>query len=210
MASLGSLRRYPGVLGLTAVIVFSNFSMQALASTWVLYNSYRFSWDAGQQGLSLALFGAMSALVQAGLLGLLIRRLGERRVLVLGLVNSIASFVLYGLATQGWMMYAILVVTGLSAATQPAAQGLISNQVAADEQGGIQGALVSLFSLVGIVGPLVATGLFSYFTAPERSVEVPGAAFFFAAALSVLGLLLALYTFARARARAQTVAVAGQ
>ena len=171
--------------------------------------TYRFAWGTGQQGLSLALFGAMSAVVQAGLLRFLVGRLGERRVLVVGLISSLASFVLYGLATMGWLMYAILVATALSAASQPAAHGLISNQVRADEQGAIQGALASLFSLVGIVSPLIATALFSYFTAPERAVQVPGAPFFFGAALTFLALLLALYTFGRGRAPSQPVVVEG-
>jgi DHA1 family tetracycline resistance protein-like MFS transporter len=193
------LRRYSGVLGLTTVVVSWNAAMQALVSTWVLSNSYRFSWSAGQQGVSLALFGLMFAVVQVGLLRFLIERLGERRVLVLGLLNSVAGFVLYGAATEGWMMYAILVATALSAVTQPAAQGLISNQVRDDEQGAIQGALVSLFSLAGIVSPLIATTLFSYFTAPERPAKVPGAPFFFCAAVTFLALALALGMFARAR-----------
>jgi len=199
VATLGALRRYSGVLGLTTVVVSWNAAMQALVSIWVLCNSYRFSWSAGQQGMSLALFGGMFALVQVGLLRVLIERLGERRVLVLGLLNSVAGFVLYGAATEGWMMYAILVATALSAVTQPAAQGLISNEVPADEQGAIQGALVSLFSLAGIVSPLIATTLFSYFTAPERALKVPGAPFFFGAAVTFFALALALGMFARAR-----------
>jgi DHA1 family tetracycline resistance protein-like MFS transporter len=155
----------------------------------------------------LALFGAMSALVQAGLLRFLIERFGERRVLVLGLINSVVSSALYGAATQGWMMYAILVATALSAVTQPAAQGLISNGVPADEQGAIQGALVSLFSLAGIVSPLIATTLFSYFTAPERVATVPGAPFFFGAVMTFFALALALGMFARARAGWQAAAI---
>lgn len=200
VASLGALSRYPGVLGLTTVIVCSNLAGQMLASIWVLYNGYRFAWSAGQQGLSLAVYGAMSALVQAGLLRFLIGSLGDRRVLLLALLSNVVGFTLYGTATQGWMMYAILVGTALSAAALPAAQALISNQVGADEQGAIQGALAGLFSLAGIISPLVATALFSYFTAPERAVKVPGAPFYLGAGLTLLALLLALRTARAARA----------
>jgi len=197
VGSLGSLGRNAGVLGLTVVIVCANIAQQALISIWVLFNAYRFSWNAGQQGLSLAVVGLMSLLVQAILLRFLLARLGTRRVLLVALISNGMSFVLYGLATQGWMMYAILVVTALSHASQPAAEGLISNQVGADEQGAIQGALASLFSLAGIVSPLIATALFSYFTAPERAVPIPGAPYFFGAVLLLLALLVAVYTFTR-------------
>ncbi|GAC1551393.1 MAG: tetracycline resistance MFS efflux pump [Herpetosiphon sp.] len=207
IASLSALRRHRGVLGLTAVIVCSNLAMQALASTWVLYNSYRFAWGPKQQGISLAVFGIMSAIVQAGLLRFLVAWLGERRLVVISLISTIASFILYGVATQGWMMYAILVVTALSAAAQPASQGLISNRVGADEQGAVQGALASLFSLAGIVSPLIATALFSYYTAAERVVKVPGAAFFYGAILTIVAFCCALWTFTRVSSTEPNVAV---
>lgn len=197
VGSLGALGRSVGVLGLTMVMVCANIAQQALIHIWVLFNAYRFSWNAGQQGLSLAVVGLMSLLVQAVLLRVLLAHLGARRVLIVALISNGMSFVLYGLATQGWMIYVILVVTALSHASQPAADGLISNQVGADEQGAIQGALASLFSLAGIVSPVIATTLFSYFTEPERAVQLPGAPYFFGAGLLLLALLVAVYTFTR-------------
>jgi DHA1 family tetracycline resistance protein-like MFS transporter len=197
VASLGALGRYPSVLGLTTVITCATIAMQVYPSVWVLYTTYRFGWNTALQGFALALFGLSSALIQAGLMRFLIARLGDRKVLVVGLVSTVLGFLGYGLATQGWMMYVIIIGTALSAVTQPAAQGLISNQVKADEQGAIQGALVSLFSIAGVITPLIATALFSYFTAAERTVKVPGVPFFLAAALALLGLLLALRIFTR-------------
>ena len=197
VASLGGLGRYPVVLSLTATIICTNFAQQCLQSTWVLYTTYRFDWNTWQQGLSLALFGIMAAIIQAGLLRILLPRLGERRALVIGLLSSMIGFVLYGLATQGWMMYAILVGTALGFIAQPAAQGLIANAVGADEQGTIQGALTSLLSLTGIVAPVTATTIFSRFTSPTQALQVPGAPFFLGAALTLLGLFLALRSFTR-------------
>jgi DHA1 family tetracycline resistance protein-like MFS transporter len=197
LASLGSLGRYPIVLSLTATIICTNLAQQSLQSTWVLYTTYRFGWDAWQQGLSLALFGVMAAIIQGGLIRVIMPRLGERRALVIGMLNSVVGFLLYGLATQGWMMYAVMIGTALGAIAQPAAQGLISNSVGADEQGTIQGALVSLLSLTGIVAPIVATSLFSFFTAPQQEFKVPGAPFFLGAVLTLIGLLLAVRTFSQ-------------
>jgi DHA1 family tetracycline resistance protein-like MFS transporter len=78
----------------------------------------------------------------------------------------------------------------------------MSKQVGSDEQGALQGALTSLTSLMAAVGPILATSLFSRFTAPTAAVTLPGAPFFSGAALFLGGLLLALATFRRTRTTA--------
>jgi MFS transporter, DHA1 family, tetracycline resistance protein len=200
LRSLKGLGRYVVVLNLVGTLLCTYLAQQALYSTWVLYTTYRFDWDTWEQGISLAVFGAVTVLVQAALLPILLPRLGERRALVLGLICSVVGYVLYGLATAGWMMYVIIVASGLSVIAQPAAQGLISNAVPADEQGAIQGALASLLSLTAIIGPIIATALFSYFTAPTQAVTIPGAPFFLGASLMLVASLLALRAFTRSPA----------
>jgi DHA1 family tetracycline resistance protein-like MFS transporter len=197
LRSLRGLGRHAVVLSLVGTLVCTYLAQQALYTTWVLYTTYRFNWNSWEQGISLAFFGASTALVQAALLPVLLPRLGERRALVLGLASSVVGYVLYGLATAGWMMYVIIAATGLSFVIQPAVQALITNAVPADEQGAIQGALTSLLSLTAIVGPIIATELFSYFTAPARSTPVPGAPFFLGAVLMLAASLLAVRLFKR-------------
>jgi MFS transporter, DHA1 family, tetracycline resistance protein len=200
LRSLNALGRYAVVLNLVGTLLCTNLAQQALYTTWVLYTTYRFNWNSWEQGISLAFFGAMTAIFQAVLLPVLLPRLGERRALVLGLITSVVAYVLYGLATTGWMMYVIIAASGLSFIIQPAVQALITNAVPGDEQGAIQGAVTSLFSLTAIIGPIIATELFSYFTAPARSVTIPGAPFFLAALLMLIASLLAVRTFTRRHA----------
>lgn len=207
IGSLTSLRRYPVVLSLTGTIVLISLAQQGLQSTWVLYTTYRFDWSSFQNGMSLAMFGIISVAVQLWLLRLLIPRLGERRAMLVGLLSNAVGFLLYGLATEGWMMYVIMVVTALSFLSGPAAQGLITRQVLPSEQGLVQGALTSLVALTGIFGPLLATSLFSHFTSPAVPEHIPGISFFFSAALTVGALLLALRAFRRAPALASTGAM---
>jgi DHA1 family tetracycline resistance protein-like MFS transporter len=54
-----------------------------------------------------------------------------------------------------------------------------------------------VLSLTAVVGPLIATTVFSYFTSPEQAIKLPGASFFLGSALTFLGLILAVRTFAR-------------
>jgi DHA1 family tetracycline resistance protein-like MFS transporter len=182
---------------------------QVFPSIWVLYTDYRYHWTVGQTGLSLAIVGLMAAIVQGGLTRIIVGRFGEEKTATFGLAISALSYVGYGFATEGWMIYAILVFGSLGGVTGPAVQGLISRGVGADEQGGVQGSLSSLNGVAGIIGPPMAARLFGYCIDESRSVQRPGAAFFLSATLVVIALLLALRSFRKQRAGSQPVRCPG-
>ncbi|HSH95272.1 MAG TPA: TCR/Tet family MFS transporter [Roseimicrobium sp.] len=191
------LRTHPVAFGLTGTFFLVNLAHQVLPSTWVLYTGYRYGWTVKETGISLAIVGLTSAIVQAGLTRVIVRKIGEARSAVLGLTVASISYLCYGLAEHGWMIYVILVGASLGGVTGPAVQGLISRSVPANEQGGIQGSLTSLASVSGILGPPLATGLFGYFISRSAPIQLPGAAFFFSAALTATALVLALRLFRR-------------
>ena len=193
VASIGLLSRTPIVLSLAVGFIFSSLAQNGLQTIWVYYTGLRYQWDTLQVGLSLAAVGLSAAIVQGGLLRLILPRLGERRAIIFGLALAVLSSVAYGLAPQGWMIYVIIFISGLGGIAGPAAQGLISRNVSDSEQGAVQGALSSALTLTGVVGPLIATALFTYFV-PRG---VPGASFFAGAVFTLIGLLLAIRTFAK-------------
>ncbi len=195
VGSLLALRRYPVVLGLTGTFFLINLAHQVFPATWVLYTKYRFQWTELDTGLSFAAVGVMAAVVQGGLARKIIPRLGERASVLAGLGIATATYLGYGIANQGWMMYAMIIFGSFGGICGPAAQGLISRGVRADEQGAVQGALASLGSVAGIIGPPIAAGLFSRFTGPQALAHLPGAAFFFGGFLTVIAWLLAARSF---------------
>jgi len=129
IGSLVALRRHPELLGLTETYFLMHIAHQVFPSTWVLYTSYRFDWTPKQVGLSLALVGVMAAVVQGGLARKIIPKLGERRSIIVGLTNATVFFSAYGLATQGWMIYALIVIGSFGGIAMPALQGLVSRCV---------------------------------------------------------------------------------
>jgi DHA1 family tetracycline resistance protein-like MFS transporter len=147
--------------------------------------------------------GGMGAIVQGGLVRVLVPRLGEARALVVGLSVGALAMTLYGSATAGWMMYAIIVAGSVGGISMPASQALVSRAVGPKEQGTVMGALSGLFGLTGILGPLVASQLFGYFISDAAPVKVPGAAFYLGAALMFAGVM-----FARRAARLLPAATA--
>jgi MFS transporter, DHA1 family, tetracycline resistance protein len=197
IGALGALAKYPVVLSLSASIFFTGLAQFTLQSTWVLYTDFRYGWDVRQVGISLALVGVTAAIVQGGLVRQIVPRLGERRSVIFGITTSLIAFILYGLATQGWMIYAILIGAAIGGIGGPALQALISQGVPADEQGAVQGSLSSLQSLAAIIAPLAGTYLFGYFTSARAPVLIPGAAFFLAAICTAIGLGLAVRTFTK-------------
>jgi DHA1 family tetracycline resistance protein-like MFS transporter len=195
LASLSGLGRYPVVLGLTATIALERLAHDSLPSTWVLYTTYRFNWTEFDNGMSLALVGIMYAIVSGGLTGTIVGKLGERKAIVIGLTIGSAAFLTYGLATAGWMLYAAIVMGSIGGIAVPATQSLITKRVPVTEQGAVQGVLSSIQSIAAILGPLMATNLFGYFTSEAAPVKLPGAAFIASSGLVIIGVVLAIRSF---------------
>lgn len=191
IGALKNLNRYPLVAGMAASLFLLNIAMFGLHTTWTVYTMHRYHWEPWQVGLSLALVGVGAAVVQAGLARKLIPALGERRSLLFGLVLAIFAYIGYGTATQGWMIYAIVLVASIGGIAQPAGQSMITRSVRPDEQGAIQGAITSLQSIAAVIGPLIGSNAFAYFISDRAPAYIPGASFYVGAFLATIGTLIA-------------------
>ena len=187
---------YPMVAGLAAVFACKSLAQRGLENVWVLYTGFRYDWDASMNGWALGLVGIMAVIVQGGLVRPTVRRLGERRTVLIGTFVGAFSFLGYGLASQGWMIPGIIVLGAFSGVSGPAIQSLVTSSVDDTEQGKIQGALTSLTSLTNIVAPILFnTLLFSYFISDDAPVQVPGAPFFVGFVLLIISILIAVRVF---------------
>ncbi len=190
--SFGNLRKHPVVLGLTGTLLCSFLAQQMLQSIWALSWQGRLDWRPMDVGASLAAVGTMGALVQGGLIRVVVPRLGERGTMMAALSASIAGFCAFGSVAESWMVYAVIPIFALGGMAGPAAQALISREVSPSEQGQMQGSLTSLNSLAAIVAPLIATSLFAHFSPADATPHLPGAPFFAAAFCNVVALVIAI------------------
>jgi DHA1 family tetracycline resistance protein-like MFS transporter len=203
LGSIGLLRRYPQVFGLAAVVFIANLAHYVYPSIFVLFADYQYQWGPREVGWVLAAVGVCSVIVQAGLVGKLVHALGERRALMLGLACGMVGFGIYGFADQGWMFLVGIPISAIWGLAAPSTQALITRQVGADVQGRIQGALMSLVSMAGIIGPGIFAGSFGFFLGPRSPLHLPGAPFLIAALLLGVAILIA-WRYARANPQGAT------
>lgn len=198
-SALKELAQLKGVGALVVVLACAALAQFSLYTTWVLYTTFKFGWGPSQNGWSLFAIGVVSAIVQGGLLGRLLKHYGAQRLAVMGLLSSTLAFVAFGLVTEGWMMYVVIAANILGNTITAALQGLVSGAAHHDNQGQTMGSVSSLNSLMAVVAPTLAApllGLVSHLPQGDWRIGTP---MFFSAALQALALAFAIAHFRKQR-----------
>jgi DHA1 family tetracycline resistance protein-like MFS transporter len=202
LGSLLHIRKYPAIGGLVFSLVLVYIAGHAVQSNWTFFTIERFGWSEKLIGISLGFVGLLTAIVQGGLIRFINPRLGNEKSVYVGLALYCIGLLLFAFASQSWMMFVFLVPYCLGGIAGPALQAIISGNVPSNEQGELQGALTSLMSATSIVGPLLMTNLFAYFTQPGATVHFAGAPFFLGSLLMAGSTLIAYSTLHRRQVRA--------
>lgn len=158
-------------------------------ATWSVHGEIRYDWSPMQIGLSLGLVGVGAATVQAGLMGLILKRLGSVGTITFGYIVNIIAMTGFAFAGQPIFAYLIIPFSALGGVTMPAANALMSSLTPPDAQGELQGAASSLNALGMILGPLIMSTTLFAFSREDAPIQFAGAAFLLAAALSALAFL---------------------
>ncbi len=183
LGSMNLLRSHPELGALAIVAAVYYLAHQVLPSIWVLYADYRYDWSERTIGLSLAAVGVCVSLASGLVVGPFVKRFGERRSLLAGLMFGCLAFTGFALAARGWVIFAVIPLLGLWGIAGPAMQSLMSQRVDPTSQGKLQGAINSIRALTGMIGPLLFTRVFSTAISPHWRVHVPGAPYYLAALL---------------------------
>ncbi len=195
--SFRHFRQYPSILPIAFSIFLFNIGHWAFPAVWAYFAEERFQWSPREIGFSLMAVGLASVVVQGGLTRLIVPKFGERRAALGGFAIAIIAYFGYGLATQGWMIYALIAFGALGGVAGPALQGIMSRTVPANAQGELQGAIGSISGVAMIIGPLMMTQIFAKFSDADAPIYLPGAPFLVASALTALAILPLLAAFAR-------------
>lgn len=191
-------RRYPGVLPLCGVLFVFFFASSVYAAIWPFWGMAKFGWSESMVGLTLAVFGLVMAGFQGGLTGPAVKRWGERRVAVIGLVCATIAAAGYGLAGGLGVVVVLMVVHGPEGFVQPMLMAMMSRVVPENAQGELQGSISAVTNIAMLAGTVTFSQVFAAFMAPDARWQTPDAAYFLAAGLLALTLLLCLATVRRA------------
>ncbi len=197
VGSLKLLRSNAGLIGLATVNFISQLAHVVLPSAFVLYAGYRYHWDATMVGITLAIVGACSMAVQAGLVGPFVKRFGERRSALFGYACGAIGFAIYGLAPTGYLSWLGIPFQAMWGLSSPSIQALMSRIVDPTQQGQLQGANTSVSSIAQLIGPGLFTLTLAWSVGSHMPVALSGAPFLLAALMLVAAGVLVAYLVAK-------------
>lgn len=190
VGALLQMSKYRWVLGLMAVMFCLEMAGQSYPAIWTFFTIERFDWSIQEVGYSLTFFGLLMALVQGGLVGPAIQKLGNLKTAYIGFIATIITFFIVGFVTTGWMLYTFMPLMALGGFAGVVMRTVMSYQVPENAQGELSGALTSASSIVAFTSPLLMTQIFGYFTSPDAYIYLPGAPFVAAGVIAFIGFLL--------------------
>ncbi len=198
-SSLKGLSELKGVGPLVAVIGLASLAQFTLHNSFVLYTTFKFGWGPAHNGWALFTVGLMSVLVQGFLLKHLLLRFSARTLAIVGLGVSSLTYLSFGAATEGWMMFVIIILGNLLGGGAAAViQGQVSNAADTRSQGTTMGSVAALNSLMAVIAPVVSApllGMVSHLQPGDWRIGLP---FYFCAALQGIGTVIAARHFKRA------------
>jgi DHA1 family tetracycline resistance protein-like MFS transporter len=187
-----SLFQYTVIKQLFVALTLVYIAAHAVQSNWSFFTNEAFHWGPRQIGISLTVVGVAFAVVQGGLIRVIIPKLGQSRSVYIGLMLTALGMILYAFASQSWMMYAFTVVYCLGGIAGPALQGIMAGIIPPNAQGELQGGFTSLMSMTSIVGPLLMNVvMFPYFTSSEAPIYFPGSAMLLGAIFCLIASMIA-------------------
>ncbi len=172
LGALKQMRNYPGIGWVCAVMFLFWLAHAVYPAVWSFVSTYRYGWSEGQIGLSLGIYGIGAAFVMGVILPKIVPVLGEWKTAVLDLSFPVVGLTGYAFAWEGWMVYVVIVLTVMENVADPPLRSIAAGKVPPSAQGELQGALTSLSSITTIIGPLIFTQLFGYFTKPDAPVHL--------------------------------------
>ncbi|WP_375194731.1 TCR/Tet family MFS transporter [Sphingobium sp.] len=181
--ALRLLRSHPELSSLAVVNFLLYFAHHLFSAVFVLYAGDRYGWGAWQVGTLLALVGLMDMGVQGALVGPVVKRLGDRTTMVIGLAFGAVGILAMGLAPTGWLFVAAMFPNALWGLAMPTIQSLMTQRVSESEQGQLQGANNSVGSIAGILSPVFFGAVYSMSVGARPMLPFIGSAFLIAAAV---------------------------
>ncbi|MFY0608125.1 MAG: TCR/Tet family MFS transporter [Cyclobacteriaceae bacterium] len=188
--TLKSILSHQKIVWLIVALFFIYVAAHATHSNWSFFTIEKFGWTSMEIGLSLGFVGVMVSIVQGALVGPLVKKLGETNAVYFGFGFNAFGLLMLGLVSESWMVYAVIVPYAFGGIAGPSLQSIMSGQIPKNAQGELQGGITSVMTLTSIVGPIMMTGIFRYFTNLDNDIYFPGAPFMLGTILAIVSIFI--------------------
>lgn len=195
LAVFYQLKRYGTFRLMIASYFLFTVANVALQCSWSFFTGIKFGWEEGMVGWSLVGFGVLVAVVQGGLTGVVVPKLGNRRAAFIGLGFAMLAFLGIALVPQGWMLFPLMIPFCLGGFVDPAVRASLSAHTEADSQGELQGLFASMYSLGEVITPVLIMPVYHYFISDSAPVKISGSPYLIAAALTLISIPLMMRGF---------------
>ncbi|XP_051924958.1 hippocampus abundant transcript-like protein 1 [Hippocampus zosterae] len=219
-ASLRRVGKDSTVLLICVTVFLSYLPEAGQYSSFFLYLRQVIDFSPAAIAAFIAMVGILSIIAQTLLLSVLMRTLGNKKTVLLGLTFQLLQLTWYAFGSEPWMMWAAGTVAAMSSITFPAVSALVSHSAAPDQQGVVQGMITGIRGLCNGLGPALYGFIFFLFNVELSDVQpaegrdtqhikkssVPGPPFLFGACAVVLALIVAAFINERPPAAIKTCA----
>ncbi len=193
IAAFGFLIQRKNLAGLEAVYVLFQLAHNVFPSIFVLYVGYRFHWGPFASAMMLFTTGILSIGVQTTVVGRVVKAIGERGALLIGLGSAALAFATYALAPTPVWFFIGIPLGALSALIGPGIQSLMSRRVPANEQGRLQGVNSAFMGLCSIVGPIIYLSTLAFAVREDPVLHQPGLPIMISSVFCLAALVLSVW-----------------
>nr|XP_025042413.1 mucosal addressin cell adhesion molecule 1 isoform X2 [Pelodiscus sinensis] len=134
-ASLRKVGQDSTVLLICITVFLSYLPEAGQYSSFFLYLRQVIGFSSETVAAFIGVVGILSILAQTVVLGILMRSIGNKNTILLGLGFQILQLAWYGFGSQPWMMWAAGAVAAMSSITFPAISAMVSRNADPDQQG---------------------------------------------------------------------------
>jgi MFS transporter, DHA1 family, tetracycline resistance protein len=199
IGALAVFKGQPMLYALLPVYALFSLAQSVFPTTFVLYAEHRYHFNTVVTGATMAASSTMMIFAQVFLVQRVVRRLGERRAMMVALCFGMTGFALYGLAPTPILFWSSMPVMLLWSMFTPSIQSLMTQRVSPSAQGRLQGGLASITALMGVIAPQLYTTLFALGISKTLpgGLDLPGAPFLVASSCLVVALAIAYFAVRR-------------
>lgn len=205
-ASLRKVGKDSTVLLICVTVFLSYLPEAGQYSSFFLYLGQVINFSSEAIAGYIAMVGILSIGAQTLLLRVLMKKIGNKSTVLLGLGFQLFQLAWYGFGSEPWMMWAAGAIAALSSISFPAVSTLVSHCTDRDQQGAVQGMITGIRGLCNGLGPALFGFIFFLFNVELSPVEqshaspdkdeksaIPGPPFLFGACTVLLALLVAVF-----------------